>query len=96
MKIPDYLKEIRHAVEVAIAGIHGEQSRVDDLRKELGGLTMAGNDGYRRAEFFAMNPELDDEGLGTAIYGGTTYFGPDKGRYHKKPVVRTPYPNVAD
>lgn len=83
MKIPYYLKEIRHAVEVAIAAIHGEQSRVDDLRKELGALTEATADGYRRAEFLAMNPELDDEGLGTAIHWDT-YFGSDKDRYHKK------------
>ena len=30
-----------------------------------------------------MNPDLDDEGLGTAIYWDT-YFGADKDRYYKK------------
>ena len=30
-----------------------------------------------------MNPELDDEGLGTAIHW-ETYFGPDKERFYKQ------------
>ena len=49
-------------------------------------LTAATEDGYRRVEFLAMNPELDDDGLGTAIHWDT-YFGPDKERYYKAAEV---------
>ena len=45
-------------------------------------LTAATEDGYRRADFLALNPDLDDEGLGTAIHWDT-YFGVDKDRYYK-------------
>jgi len=77
MKIPHYLKEIRHAVEVAMGAIHGEQERVEHLRKELAALTAAVDDGYARVDFIARNPDLDDEGLGTAIYWDT-YSAPTR------------------
>jgi hypothetical protein len=86
MKIPHYLKEIRHAVEVAMGAIHGEQERVEHLRKELAALTAAVDDGYARVDFLVRNPDLDDEGLGTAIYWDT-YFGADKDRYNKNAEV---------
>lgn len=83
MKIPDYLKEIGHAVEAVIAEIHRERDELIKVSAELGRLTAATEDGYRRAEFLAMNPDLDDEGLGTFIQYDT-YFGVDKDRYHKE------------
>lgn len=83
MKISDYLTEIRHAVETVVAEIYREQDILAKTRAELTALTAATEDGYRRAEFLAINPHLDDEGLGTAIHWDT-YFGVDKDRYYKK------------
>lgn len=83
MKIPDYLAEIHHAVETVVSEIYREKNILDETRAELTALTAATDVGYRRAEFFAMNPDLDDDGLGTAIHWDT-YFGVDKNRYYKK------------
>ena len=83
MKIPNYLTEIHHAVETVVSEIYREQNVLTETRAELAALTAATDDGYRRAEFLAMNPDLDDEGLGTAIHWDT-YFGIDKDRYYKK------------
>jgi len=82
MKLDEYLPEVQHAVETVIAEIYREQHVVSELQAELCNLEAATTDGYRRAEFFAMNPDLDDEGLATAIHWDT-YFGPDKEWYHK-------------
>jgi len=82
MKIPDYLKEVEHAVTTVITEIHHEIDQLAALRSELAKLTAATDDGYRRVEFLAMNPDLDDDFLGTAIYWDT-YFGADKDRFHK-------------
>lgn len=83
MEILDYLKEIKHAVETIIGEIYREHDEIKILKKELAQLNAATEDGYRRAEFLALNPDLDDEGLGTGIYWDT-YFGPDKQRFHKQ------------
>ena len=82
MNISDYLNEIQHAVEIIICEIYREYDEVEALKKELEKLNEATDVGYRRAEFLALNPELDDEGLGTAAYFDT-YFGPDKERFYK-------------
>ena len=86
MKISNYLIEIRHAVETVIGEIHREHKILETLQADLVPLTAATEDGYRRVEFLAMNPELDDDGLGTAIHWDT-YFGPDKERYYKAAEV---------
>lgn len=83
MKLAEYLPEVRHAVQTVIAEIYREQHVVSELRAELYKLEAATADGYQRVEFLAMNPDLDDEGLGTAIHWDT-YFGPDKERYYKR------------
>lgn len=82
MKIPDYLKEVEHAVTTVITEIHREIDRLAALRSGLAKLTAETEDGYRRVEFLALNPDLDDDFLGTAIYWDT-YFGVDKDRFHK-------------
>lgn len=82
MKIHDYLNEIEHAVTTVIAEIHGEMTHLESLRQNLAKLTSATEDSYRQAEFLAMNPDLDDDFLGTAIYWDT-YFGVDKDRFRK-------------
>lgn len=83
MKLPQYLAEISHAVATVLGELHAENQHLARARAELASLTAATEDGYRRAEFLAMNPDLDDEGLGTAIHWDT-YFGVDKDRYHKE------------
>ncbi|HNR14538.1 MAG TPA: hypothetical protein PKM59_14625 [Thermodesulfobacteriota bacterium] len=86
MNLIDYLAEIEHAVTMVIAEIHADHDHLTHLRHELTMLRAATDDGYRRAEFLALNPDLDDEGLGTAIHWDT-YFGPDKERHHKAEAV---------
>jgi len=82
MKLDAYLTEIEHAVNVVMAEIYREDEAVQQLQNELSALEAATEDGYRRADFLAMNPDLDDDGLGTAIHWDT-YFGVDKQRFHK-------------
>lgn len=82
MKIPDYLKEVEHAVNTVITEIHREIDHLAALRSGLAKLTAATEDGYRRVEFLATNPDLDDDFLATAIYWDT-YFEVDKDRFHK-------------
>jgi hypothetical protein len=94
MKLAEYLPEVQHAVETVIAEIYREQHVVSELQAELSKLEAATADGYRRVEFLAMNPDLDDDGLGTAIHWDT-YFGPDKERYHKSAEVETAIERVA-
>jgi hypothetical protein len=83
INISDYLKEIQHAVEVIIGEIYREYNEVESLIKEVDKLNAATNAGYNRADFLALNPDLDDDGLGTAAYFDT-YFGPDKERFQKE------------
>lgn len=70
-----------HAVAAVLSELHAEKEHLARARAELAILTAATEGGYRRAEFLAMNPDLDDEGLGTAIHWDT-YFGVVKDRYH--------------
>lgn len=86
MKIYSYLQEIQHAVEILIGEIHREGKQLKALQAELTQLTDATERSYQRAEFLAINPDLDDDGFGTTIYWDT-YFGPDKQRYHKTAEV---------
>ena len=86
MKISDYVPEIQHAIETVVGEIHREHELVDVLEADLAPLVAATEEGYRRVEFLAMNPDLDDDGLGTAIYWDT-YFGPDKKRHYKAAEV---------
>ncbi|MBC7602042.1 MAG: hypothetical protein H7255_05190 [Ramlibacter sp.] len=82
MEISDYLAEIAHAAETVISEIYRERDGLAETQAELDRLTAATHDGYQRVEFLAMNPDLDDEGLGTAI-DWDTYFGVDKERHSK-------------
>ena len=82
MNISDYLAEIGHAAETVISEIYRERDGLAETQAELNRLAAATHDGYQRAEFLAMNPDLDDDGLGTAIHWDT-YFGVDKERHNK-------------
>lgn len=94
MNIPDYLNEIQHAVATVLTEIHGEISNLESLRQDLAELTAATEDGYRRVDFLAMNPDLDDDFLSTAIYWDT-YFGVDKDRFHRNVETETAAQRVA-
>lgn len=94
MKISNYLREVQHAVSVVIGEVHREQNQVAALRGELAALTAATDDGYQRSNFLAMNPELDDDFLGTAIHWDT-YFGVDKERFHKNVELDDGLSNIA-
>ena len=94
MKISNYLREVQHAVSVVIGEVHREQNQVAVLRGELAALTAATDDGYQRSNFLAMNPELDDDFLGTAIHWDT-YFGVDKERFHKNVELDDGLSNIA-
>ncbi len=82
MKIADYLEEVEHAVATVLSEIHSEHDQLARLRQELATLTTTTNAGYRRADYLAMDPELDDEGLSTLVHW-ETYFGADKDRHYK-------------
>jgi hypothetical protein len=81
MQITDYLPEVEHAVNTVLGELHIEHEHLARLKKELAALTAATEDGYRRADFLSLNPDLDDDGLGTAIHWDT-YFGADKDRHY--------------
>lgn len=84
----NYLEEIEHAVNIVIPEIYREDVALERLKGELAALEAATDDGYSRANFFALNPDLDDDGMGTAIHWDT-YFGVDKKRFHKKADVQS-------
>lgn len=94
MELNDYLSEIRPAVDVVMAEIHREQDVVQQLDDEIERLKAATDDGYQRMDFLARNPDLDDDGLATAIYWDT-YFGADKDRYYKDVELRQVVDRIA-
>lgn len=94
MKIHAYLDEIQHAVATVITEIHREIANLESLRLDLAALTAVAADGYRRVDFLAMNPDLDDDLLSTAIYWDT-YFGVDKDHFHKNIETETAAYRVA-
>lgn len=77
MRIQTYVPQIEHAVSIVIAEIHREREQLDAAERNFKAANAAADDGYRKAEFLNLNPDLDDDFLGTAIYWDT-YFGPDK------------------
>lgn len=83
MQIQAYLNEMEHAVQHVLSEVYRERDEAERLAAEVKKHVAAIEDGYRRAQSIAMNPELDDEGLGTAIHWDT-YFGPDKERHYKQ------------
>jgi hypothetical protein len=82
MDLKKHLVEVEHAVETVITEIYREEDIVKHLQAQLDKLNAATEDGYKRVEFLVMNPDLDDDGLATAIHWNT-YFGPDKDRHYK-------------
>lgn len=94
MRISAYLQEIEHAIRHVIGEVHREHAEVKRLRAEIESLTREVEDGYRRSEWLALNPDLDDEGMGTATYWDT-YFGSDKERFYKNRELESAVQRIA-
>lgn len=63
-----YIEETRFAAENMFPLIFHERDEIEVLREKLTGIARRLADMYRRVEFLALNPDLDDEGIGTATY----------------------------
>src|ERR1700730_1249698 len=63
-----YIDEISFAAEKLFEGIFHEQEYLQTLIQKLRGLKAEINRLYQVSNFSALNPDLDDEGLGTASY----------------------------
>lgn len=77
MDMTQYLDEIEHAATEVIALVWSERKILQSLTQTIKQDTNEMAAGYSSAEFLALNPDLDDENLGTGIHRDT-YFGPDK------------------
>ncbi|MGQ0466898.1 MAG: hypothetical protein ACT4QG_16455 [Sporichthyaceae bacterium] len=77
MQMATYIDETRYAVDSLVAPMWHEREAESILANRLDTLAAEVADGYGRAAWLALNPDLDDEGLGTLIHY-ETYFGPDK------------------
>jgi hypothetical protein len=80
MQISVYLGEMEHAIRHVLGEVYRERDVAEQLGDKVRNNTAAMEHGYRQAESLAMDPDLDDEGLSTAIYW-ETYFGADKDRH---------------
>jgi hypothetical protein len=58
-----------------------EHERLTEVQSTIEALTKEIEEVASRVEFLAMNPDLDDEGLGTMMHW-QSYFGPEKRKYH--------------
>jgi len=89
MTMPDYLAEVRHAVEGLLPLIWKEQDALSDIERqfaerkdELARLERQVRDEYTNVAWLEANGEdWDDDGLAT-LRRWDNYFGPDKERYH--------------
>lgn len=79
MNIDQFFEQTIYAIDTLFTVAFHEQRTLNQLEIELKRLEHATNDGYERAHFLALNPDLDDDNLGTAIHFDT-YFGVDKDR----------------
>lgn len=88
MAMTAYLAEVRHAVEGLLPLIWQEQDtlsgrkkQLDERKAELARLERQVRDEYANVNWLFLNPEMDDEGIGTLRYWDN-YWGPDKERYY--------------
>jgi hypothetical protein len=79
--ISRYLAEIESAVHPIIGLVWAEHEKHDRLLAARATAQAQAKLGYGRADFLALNPDLDDEGLGTQAYWDT-YFGPDRDQHN--------------
>lgn len=62
----DYVSEIKYAAEGLIGLIFHERDQLDELRNEKVQVERQLDHLYRVQTFLELNPDLDDEGIGTA------------------------------
>jgi hypothetical protein len=77
----EYLREIEYAATETLRLVWREEKELEELLALIGRSEKEIAEANARMEFLAKNPELDDEGIGTAIHWDT-YFGPEKERYY--------------
>ena len=77
----EYVREIQYAATETIRLVWHEQSQLGELLALIGRLEKEAGEANARAAFLVMNPDFDDEGIGTAMHWDT-YFGPEKKRYY--------------
>lgn len=63
-----YVIDVEHAVTVLTEAIFYEEMRISELNQELKDLSRYLAELGRAHEFLTLNPDLDDEGLGTFTY----------------------------
>ncbi|MBL8688021.1 MAG: hypothetical protein JNL04_02935 [Rhodospirillaceae bacterium] len=63
-----YIDDIRHASSTIIAGLTFEHDQLRDLQRELAAVETEIAHKVRRVNFLELNPELDDEGIGTSTF----------------------------
>jgi len=62
----DYVEETRFAAESLFPLIFHERDKVEDLKGVLDKIERRLTELYRVSDFLSLNPDLDDEGIGTA------------------------------
>lgn len=70
-----YVHDVKDAAERLIGGIFFEEEHIETLKAKLEQIEVNVKDAVDKAEFLTLNPDLDDEGLGTlnrweAHFGG--------------------------
>lgn len=68
-----YVSAIEHAVSTIFQGISFEEERLKELERELTRLRSYVNEMAAKRSFLDLNPDLDDEGLGTFMHWETHF-----------------------
>jgi hypothetical protein len=63
-----YIEDTKHAVDTLYAGIVFEDEQLGQLQRKLAGINGEISGKLSNLEFLRVNPDFDDEGIGTAIY----------------------------
>lgn len=86
MTMVDYLREIEYAATKTLELVWQEHMLMAEVQGNVGVLT-AEIEEAARVEFLAINPDLDNEGLGTMV-SWDSYFGPEKQQHHTETDIR--------
>ncbi|MGW2064867.1 hypothetical protein ACWCO9_30345 [Streptomyces sp. NPDC001937] len=82
MSMPEYLKEIRQAIEHILPTLWSERDELRDLEKQAEAAAARARDEYARAQFIMMNWEDPDDFMMGVGAHWDSYFGPDKDAYY--------------
>jgi hypothetical protein len=61
-----YVVDTRHAAEILISGAYGEEAELQKISEALHSAQAELKSLYRHVEFSNLNPDLDDDGIGTS------------------------------